>query len=55
MKRYLFLLAVCLSGCVSPKWKKLAIMCGDVMNDALPILESCQSAHERKHGGSFLQ
>ena len=55
MKKYLIVFVVLLTGCVSPKWKKLAIMCGDVMNEAIPIIESCRSSHEKKYGGSFLQ
>ena len=42
------------SGCVSTGWKKAARKCGSVMEETLPVLESCASHIREFHHGAKL-
>lgn len=50
----LALLAAGLGGCVSSKWKKLAIEQAQVMSDAIPAMEACANHVTKGHPGHKL-
>lgn len=42
------------AGCVSPKWRKLALVQSDLMEKALPFMEACDAHLKKEHPGHYL-